>query len=140
MRPIVESIITDTLTLYLDDLKNAAVGQAIVSKAVQAAKVREAAAKAKDVARAKSTLETAALIGKFSSCTGKKAEQNELFIVRRQRRRQRQAGTRPALSGGAAAARQAAQRGEKTDRSGVGKRRIRSIITALGTGIDRILT
>lgn len=138
VRPIVESIITDTLTLYLDDLKNAAVGQAIVSKAVQAAKVREAARKAKDVARAKSTLETAALIGKFSSCTGKKAEQNELFIVEgdsaggsaKQGRDRRFQAVLP-LRGKPLNAEK-----KRIDQV-LANEEFRSIITALGTGIDR---
>ena len=52
-----------------------------MEKAVKAAKVREAARKARDIARTKNALEAAPLVGKLSSCTGKKAEQNELFIV-----------------------------------------------------------
>ena len=43
--------------------------------------MREAAKKAKDIARKRSSLEGAPLVGKLSSCTGKKPEENELFIV-----------------------------------------------------------
>ena len=53
----------------------------IVEKAVKSAKVREAARKARDVARARNSLEAAPLVGKLSSCTGRKAVENELFIV-----------------------------------------------------------
>lgn len=43
--------------------------------------MREAARKAKDIARQKSSLEAAPLVGKLSSCTGRRPEENELFIV-----------------------------------------------------------
>ena len=67
--------------LYLEDLKNQEIGQMIVEKAIKAAKVREAARKARDVARQKNQLEAAPLVGKLSSCTGRTPEENELFIV-----------------------------------------------------------
>ncbi len=69
------------MTEYLENLKNQSVAQAIVEKALKACKVREAARKAKEVARAKSQLEAAPLVGKLASCTGRKAEENEMFIV-----------------------------------------------------------
>jgi DNA gyrase, B subunit len=80
-RPAVEGIISESLKRYLDDPKNSAAGECILEKAVQAARVREAAKKAKDIARKRSSLEGAPLVGKLSSCTGKKPEENELFIV-----------------------------------------------------------
>ncbi len=80
-RPAVEAVVTEKLTAYLDDLKNAEVGQIMLEKAVQAARVRMAARKAKDIARKKSALEGAPLVGKLSSCTGRRPEENELFIV-----------------------------------------------------------
>jgi DNA gyrase subunit B len=81
VRPIVEAIATEQLALYLEDLKHQDLGQRIVEKAVQAARVREAARKARDVARQKNQLEAAPLVGKLSSCTGRDASRNELFIV-----------------------------------------------------------
>jgi len=80
-RPAVEAIVTERLAKYLDDAKNDAVGRLILEKAVAAARVREAAKKAKDIARKKNSLDITALVGKLSPCTGKKAEQNELIIV-----------------------------------------------------------
>lgn len=80
-RPAVEAIIMENLSAYLEDLKNGAVAEAVMEKAVQAAKVRMAAKKAKDIARKKSALEGAPLVGKLSSCTGRKPQENELFIV-----------------------------------------------------------
>ena len=81
VRPLVEGIVTEQLSLYLEDLKNQELAGRIVDKAVQAAKVREAARKAQDVAREKNRLEAAPLVGKLSSCTGRDAARNELFIV-----------------------------------------------------------
>ena len=81
VRPIVEAICLEQLSLYLDDLKNQEVATSIVEKAVKAAKVREAARKARDVARQKNQLEAAPLVGKLSSCTGRNWKENELFIV-----------------------------------------------------------
>ena len=81
VRPIVEAICLEQLSLYLDDLKNQEVATRIVEKAVKAAKVREAARKARDVARQKNQLEAAPLVGKLSSCTGRNWKENELFIV-----------------------------------------------------------
>ena len=81
VRPIVEAIVTEQMALYLEDLKHQDLGQRIIEKAVQAARVREAARKARDVARQKNQLEAAPLVGKLSSCTGRDASKNELFIV-----------------------------------------------------------
>ena len=81
VRPVVESILTQQLTAYFEDLKHQDLATQLIEKAVRAARVREAARKARDVARTKSALEAAPLVGKLSSCTGRKAEQNELFIV-----------------------------------------------------------
>ena len=81
VRPAVEAFVYARMTEYLENLKNQDVAQAIVEKALRACKVREAARKAKEVARAKNQLDAAPLVGKLSSCTGRKAEENEMFIV-----------------------------------------------------------
>ncbi|MDD6887657.1 MAG: DNA topoisomerase subunit B [bacterium] len=80
-RPAVEAVVGEELARFLEDLKNAAVGNAIAEKAVKSAKVREAARRAKATAREKNKLENAPLVGKLSSCTGRNAAINELFIV-----------------------------------------------------------
>ncbi|MBR0026035.1 MAG: DNA topoisomerase IV subunit B, partial [Clostridia bacterium] len=80
-RPAVETVITDKLTAFLEDLKNGETAAKIADKAVKAAKVRESARKAKSMAREKNKLESAPLVGKLSSCTGRNAAINELFIV-----------------------------------------------------------
>ena len=80
-RTAVESVVIDMLTPILEDLKNAELSAAIADKAVKAAKAREAARRAKSMAREKSKPENAPLVGKLSSCTGRNPQQNELFIV-----------------------------------------------------------
>lgn len=80
-RPAVEAIVMEQLTKYLEDLKNETVAGKIAEKALSAAKARDAAKKAKDLARDKSKMENAPLVGKLSSCTGKNPVENELFIV-----------------------------------------------------------
>ncbi len=81
VRPAVEAIIAQQLTDWLENLKNQDIAQAIVAKAIKAAQVREAARKTRDNARKANQLDAAPLVGKLSACRGKKAEDNELFIV-----------------------------------------------------------
>ncbi len=80
-RPAVEAVVTEKLTPFLEDLKNGETAARITEKAAKAAKVREAARKAKATAREKSKLENAPLVGKLSSCTGRDSSRNELFLV-----------------------------------------------------------
>ncbi len=80
-RIAVEYVVMEHLPLFLDDLRNAGIVGAIMDKSIKAAKVREAARKARNTARERNKLEGAPLVGKLSSCTGKKADENELFIV-----------------------------------------------------------
>ena len=80
-RPAVEYVVAEQLIPYLEDLKNAEIAAGIADKALKAAKVRETARKAKTMAREKSKLENAPLVGKLSSCTGRNAQKNEIFIV-----------------------------------------------------------
>ena len=77
----VEQMVVQLLTAYFEGRGTGKVADQILDKAVSAAKVREATRKAKETARAKNSLENANLIGKLAACTGKKPEENELFIV-----------------------------------------------------------
>lgn len=81
VRPAVEAIIAEKLADWLDNLKNQDIATQIVQKAIRAAQVREAARKTRDNARKANQLEAAPLVGKLSACRGRKAEDNELFIV-----------------------------------------------------------
>ncbi|HPT77774.1 MAG TPA: DNA topoisomerase subunit B [Candidatus Atribacteria bacterium] len=80
-RTALETILSDKLLYYIEDIDNQESVRAIIEKAINAAKVREAARKAKEITRRKNSLEAAPLVGKLASCTGRDAKLNELFIV-----------------------------------------------------------
>lgn len=77
----VEAIVTEQLAMFMADLNHAQFCTELVEKAQKAARVREAARKAKKIERQRNKLEGAPLVGKLSSCTGKVPAENELFIV-----------------------------------------------------------
>ncbi|MDR3050606.1 MAG: type IIA DNA topoisomerase subunit B [Oscillospiraceae bacterium] len=141
VRPAVEAIVAEKLTAFLEDLKNQDLAQRVVEKAVRAAKVREAARKAREVARAKNELDAAPLVGKLSSCTGRRPQENELFIVEgdsaggsaKQGRDRRFQAILP-LRGKPLNAEK-----KRIDQV-LANEEFRSIITALGTGIDEDFT
>jgi len=76
---LVKSVVGDTLSVFFEE--NPSVGGKIVEKAVLAAEAREAARKARELARRKSALDTASLPGKLADCSEKDPEKSELFIV-----------------------------------------------------------
>ena len=80
-RPAVEGVVIEKLTEFVTNNKKNKMMTSIYEKALGAARVREAARKAKEITRAKNSIDSFNLVGKLSSCTGKKAEINELFIV-----------------------------------------------------------
>lgn len=80
-RPAVESVTVSELTSLSKNKKLSKVFDAIINKAMNAAKARLAAKKAKEVARAARSIESQNLVGKLSACSGRKPELNELFIV-----------------------------------------------------------
>lgn len=77
----VENLSIRELTKFLEDKKNASIAEIIINKAKGAAKVRETAKKAKEVARAKNNAENFNLVGKLAASTSKNRELSELFIV-----------------------------------------------------------
>ncbi|MDR0462232.1 MAG: DNA gyrase subunit B [Christensenellaceae bacterium] len=80
----VESFVYNELINYFNidkDKQKYTLFEQIMTKAKGAARVRDAARRAKDIARQKNSIDGGILIGKLSSCTGRKPELNELFIV-----------------------------------------------------------
>ncbi len=136
-RKAVELLLNEKLSLYLSDLKNSEVVSKITEKALKSAKVRAATRKATQLARKRSALEGAPLVGKLSSCTGRKPEENELILVEgdsaggsaKQARDRRFQAILPLRGKPLNAER------KRLD-AVLGNEEFRSIITALGTGID----
>lgn len=76
---MVSSLVCDKLETYLEE--NPSVAKIIFTKALEAARVRDAARKARDLARRKSALESNSLPGKLADCTERDIERTELYIV-----------------------------------------------------------
>ncbi len=79
MRTFVQAAVSQGLTEFLEEHPNPA--KAIISKATQAAKARNAARKARDLTRRKSLLESSTLPGKLADCSLRDASLTELYIV-----------------------------------------------------------
>ncbi|MGI5852248.1 MAG: DNA topoisomerase (ATP-hydrolyzing) subunit B [Clostridiales bacterium] len=80
-RTALEAITTEQLIHFIENTTHEHIIRLIIEKAIKAAKVREAARKAREITRKKNSLEGAPLVGKLASCTDKDASTNELFIV-----------------------------------------------------------
>ena len=63
-RTAIESIVSENLQSYLEDIDNQQTLKIILEKAIKAAKAREAARKAKEITRKKNSLEYAPLVGR----------------------------------------------------------------------------
>jgi len=79
VRGVVESAVHEHLGTYFEEHPDTA--EAIVAKAVEAAKARKAAKKAEQLTRRKSALESTALPGKLADCQTRDPEEAELFVV-----------------------------------------------------------
>jgi len=79
VKGIVESIVGDGLSLFLEE--NPSVAKKIIDKIVSAARSREAARKAREIARRKTALNGGGLPGKLADCSIKDPEHCELYLV-----------------------------------------------------------
>ena len=79
VKSVVESICNEKLTIYLEQHPGEA--KKILAKAVDAARAREAARRAKELSRKKGSSLEVMMAGKLAECQSKNPEERELFLV-----------------------------------------------------------
>jgi DNA gyrase subunit B len=79
VKGLVETVVNEQLTMFLDE--NPQVAKIICQKAVESSRAREAARKARELARRKSVLEGSDLPGKLADCQESDPEKCELYLV-----------------------------------------------------------
>ena len=79
VKGIVESLVNEKLAIFLEE--NPSVAKKILMKAVDASRARDAAKRARDLARKKGTLLDSTLPGKLAECQFADPKERELFLV-----------------------------------------------------------
>ena len=79
IKGFVDSVVTSALTEFFEE--NPQIAKKISDKALNAAKARLAAKKAKDLVRRKNAFSLGGLPGKLADCSNKKSEDTELYLV-----------------------------------------------------------
>ncbi len=79
IRTLVDKLVSEKLEQYLEE--NPITAKAIFEKALMAARARDAARKARDLARRKTAMEGAGLPGKLSDCQSRDVRETEIYIV-----------------------------------------------------------